>query len=64
LICDQYDTLVSKRAYKKAFSHHEAYRILTVGDEKTKPFHFDPAVLQAFKDKADIFKEIYLSNAD
>lgn len=47
-ICDVYDALTSQRPYKKAFSHEEAARIILMGDEKTKPEHFDPVLLKLF----------------
>ncbi len=64
IICDQYDALRSKRPYKTPFSHEDVYRILTVGDGRTMPGHFDPAVLAAFRDLAPIFDEIFSSHQD
>lgn len=48
-IIDVYDALINERPYKKAFSHEEAMRIICEGDDRVRPEHFDPAVLEAFK---------------
>ena len=52
IICDQYDTLRSVRPYKQPLSHEVAMRIITDGDGRTMPKHFDPKVLAAFKETA------------
>ncbi|MEO5356302.1 MAG: response regulator [Nitrospirae bacterium YQR-1] len=60
-ICDQYDALMTSRPYKPSFGHEKTCEILTKGDGRTMPSHFDPKVLEAFKNCAHIFKDIYIS---
>jgi putative two-component system response regulator len=58
-IADQYDALRSKRPYKPAFSHEKTVEIITVGDGRTMPGHFDPQVLTAFRRISDRLQNIY-----
>jgi putative two-component system response regulator len=64
MIVDQYDALRSERPYKPALKHHEVIRILTEGDGRTMPGHFDPAVLSAFIRVAPKFDDIFQTLAD
>ncbi|MHB8204039.1 MAG: response regulator [Desulfomonilaceae bacterium] len=57
-IADVYDALVSKRVYKNSMPHEEAVQIITEGDGRTMPNHFDPAVLEAFVELNMQFKII------
>ncbi|MBI5196835.1 MAG: response regulator [Nitrospirae bacterium] len=59
IICDQYDALRSERPYKPPFSHENTFKIITEGDEKTMPEHFDPIVLNAFIKLSGTFDEIF-----
>ncbi len=58
-IADQYDALRSARSYKAAFSHETTVEILTAGEGRTSPDHFDPRVLAAFKSVHQHFAAIF-----
>jgi putative two-component system response regulator len=53
-VADVYDALISKRAYKPAFSHEKAFDIIRIGSGS----HFDPDVVEAFLGIAEEFRRI------
>ena len=63
-IADTYDTLRSKRPYKPELSHDTAVNIIINGDERIQPKHFDPKILQVFKEHSKLFDEILEKNKD
>ncbi len=58
-ICDVYDALRSARPYKRSFDHSATVDVMTRGDGRTRPEHFDPALLSAFQQDLPAFREIF-----
>jgi len=58
-ICDCYDALRNSRVYKPNYDHAGAVRIITKGDDRMKPSHFDPAVMAAFLKLEPEFSALY-----
>ncbi len=56
---DMYDSLRSLRPYKPPFDYVRSYRIIMEGNERMGPQHFDPKILEIFKDTHKAFEKIY-----
>ncbi len=63
-IVDVYDALRSKRPYKPGFDQEKTLSIMLEGDGRTDPSHFDPELLEIFREKSDEFAAIFSRLAD
>ncbi|MDR4460223.1 MAG: HD domain-containing protein [Nitrospirales bacterium] len=64
MLCDLYDALRSRRPYKPAFTHQKTCDIILNGNDRTKPTHFDPHLLEAFREMHQDFNGIYSTVAE
>lgn len=58
-LADVYDALRCERPYKPALSHRFAVEVITRGDGRIKPTHFDPTLLDAFRRATPRFSEVH-----
>jgi len=58
-LADQYDALRNRRPYKEPFDATTTYDILTKGDGRSQPAHFDPRILNAFRELATDFDDVF-----
>lgn len=59
MLADHYDALRSQRPYKPSFSHKKTCDLMWNGNDRTKPSHFDPQLLGAFREIHLEFDLIY-----
>jgi HD-GYP domain-containing protein (c-di-GMP phosphodiesterase class II) len=64
MMVDIYDALRSPRPYKVEMSHERASDIILNGDGRTMPSHFDPMLLDAFRDLGPQLAATYAQFAD
>ncbi len=63
-VADIYDALRSKRPYKPGFDQEKTLSIMLEGDGRTDPTHFEPELLEIFRNKSGEFAAIYSRLAD
>jgi len=58
-IADCYDALRNSRIYKPRYDHWAACKVITEGDGRLQPDHFDPQILAIFKKIEPMFAALY-----
>ena len=58
-LVDVYDALRSTRPYKNGFTHARAVEVISRGDGRTLPQHFEPRLVQAFQKIHAEFEAIF-----
>jgi putative two-component system response regulator len=61
-LVDVYDALRSKRHYKNPFAHEIACKIILEGDGRVLPQHFDPKLLNLFREIHPELQKIFDAN--
>ncbi len=59
MLGDTYDALRSRRPYKPALSHEQTCHIMLNGNDRTQPRHFDPTLLEIFREIHPEFDQIF-----
>ncbi len=58
-LVDIYDALRNERTYKPSFSHEKSIDIILNGDGRVVPAHFDPDLLQCFRENHTKINDLY-----